>query len=84
MHNRSVHVLFVQKNASADVTCPETPDANFTTQNTTIALYGTNVKYTCFYGYHVPGTGARNVTEQVITCEDTGSWSKSPHSCESK
>ena len=60
------------------ITCPPVPRAVKALANTSSAIYGTHVNYTCRPGYGV-GNGSLSFN---IECLDTGQWSiPSPPPC---
>ena len=60
-----------------EITCPPSPKLQNGTANTSLALYGTVVGYTCLYGYQF----LDEMTTQHIQCTEDGNWTKEPADC---
>ena len=79
--NLPISFIFVNYYASNSVvTCPPVPDHSEASPNTTKAVFGTYVKYTCSTGKWFLG----NLLEKVIMCNDSGIWNDSVPACASK
>ena len=59
------------------ITCPPVPLLTHADVNTTTALYGTYVQFSCHAG-HLFNSSSSDVT---ITCLDSGNWSYVPADC---
>ena len=63
-----------------ELTCPPAPIVAQSTMNTSLALYGTVIEYTCAYGNWFPDHNHST----VIKCAESGNWTKYPDNCARK
>jgi hypothetical protein len=59
------------------LTCPTVPVITNAWSNSTNAIYGTVVNYTCKKGHIFPN----NASRALIKCTDNGNWSEALHNC---